>query len=358
MLTCQRGAEGAVKHELAARYPHLRLSFSRPGFLTFKLPAEHSLPDDFALASVFARTNVFSLGRAEGDDDQLRAATAWAKVADLEIAAVHVWQRDLAEPGAQGYEPAPTELADAVHRQLLSARPPGARGTEPPADQHEPLAKGMLVLDCILVEPAEWWCGFHRTGRGASRTPGGLRRYELPPTAVSRAYLKMVEGLRWSRLPVRSGQVVVEIGSAPGGSSQALLDRGLRVIGVDPAAMHPDVLAQPNFRHLQLRGAEIPKRELREVRWLTADLNVAPQYTLDTVESIVTNARVNIRGLLLTLKLLDWSLAAELPAYLERIRGWGFADVRARQLQMNRQEVCVAALRRAPRDYSRRSAPA
>ena len=54
----------------------------------------------------------------------------------------------------------------------------------------------------------------------------------------------------------------------------------------------------------------------------------------------------HIRGLLLTLKLIEWDLAAEIPAYLNRIRSWGYPKVAARQLQHNRQEICVAARRK------------
>ena len=72
-------------------------------------------------------------------------------------------------------------------------------------------------------------------------------------------------------------------------------------------------------------------------------MNVAPQYTLDAVESIVTHEAVRIAGLLLTLKLPDWSLVAEIPSYLARIRSWGYAEVAARQLHHNRHEFCVAA---------------
>ena len=54
------------------------------------------------------------------------------------------------------------------------------------------------------------------------------------------------------------------------------------------------------------------RREFRGVKVLAADINVAPNYTLDTVETIVTHPEVRIRGLLLTLKLLDWKLADEL----------------------------------------------
>ena len=134
----------------------------------------------------------------------------------------------------------------------------------------------------------------------------------------------------------------------PGGSCQALLHRGLLVAGIDPAAMHPTLLAHPRFVHIRKRAADVRRRDFRQVRWLVADMNVAPTFTLDAAEAIVGHRQVNIRGLLLTLKLLDWKLAEQVPDYLARVRSWGFPYVRARQLQFNRQEICVAAFRRKP----------
>jgi 23S rRNA (cytidine2498-2'-O)-methyltransferase len=153
----------------------------------------------------------------------------------------------------------------------------------------------------------------------------------------------MQEALAWSQLPIRAGDHVVEIGCSPGGASQALLTHGLRVTGIDPADVEPAVLAHPRFTHLRMRGADVRRREFRDVRWLVADMNVAPSYTLTTVEQIVTHPTVNIAGLLITLKLLDWHLADEIPAYLDRVRSWGYQQVAGRQLAHNRQEICVAA---------------
>ena len=68
--------------------------------------------------------------------------------------------------------------------------------------------------------------------------------------------------------------------------------------------------------------------------------------TLDTVEAIVNAPDVRLEGLVLTLKLTDPRLAAELPAFHKRIRGWGYQHVRARQLAFDRQEVCVVATER------------
>ena len=155
----------------------------------------------------------------------------------------------------------------------------------------------------------------------------------------------MQEALEWSALPMATGDVCLELGCAPGGSSQAMLDCGLEVIGVDPAEVDPVVLSHPHFTHLRRRSSEVPRKRLKGVHWLAADMNVAPAYTLDAVEALVTHPNASVRGMILTLKLADWNLVEALPAYLERIRGWGYRDIRTRQLAFNRQEICVVALR-------------
>lgn len=344
LITCQVGAERALKSELAREWPQFKFAYSRPGFLTFKLPDDLELSLNFNLRSVFARGWAFSLGKADGDSPQQRAAAVRRLAGDRPIQRLHVWPRDTAAPGEHGYEPGLTEDSDAaeaaIRHEFADCATLSARR----------LARaGELTLDCVLVQPDEWWVGLHAARGWASRRPGGLSRWKLPETAVSRAYLKMIESLAWSRLPTEPDQLWCEIGCAPGGSCQALLDRGLRVMGIDPAAMHPRVLEHANFSHVRKRGVDVRRREFARVRCLAADMNVAPTYTLDTVEDIVRRPQLNIRGLLLTLKLLDWNLADQIPEYLARVRGWGYPYVRARQLQHNRQEICVAALRRKPR---------
>ncbi|HEX4128549.1 MAG TPA: SAM-dependent methyltransferase [Pirellulales bacterium] len=338
-LTCQVGAEGAVKGELARRWPEFRFSYSRPGFLTFKLPANHELPDDFDLQSIFTRAHAFSLGRVTGESHEALSAATWQLVGARRFQHLHVWPRDALPAGEHGYEPGFTDHSRAAEAALRT------QCQFPLTPSALPTPSSQVVLDVVLVSEHEWFVGHHRTRTGTSRWPGGMRNTPLPADAVSRAWLKMDEALRWSGLPVRRGQTVAEIGCAPGGSCQSLLERGLIVTGIDPAVVDERLLAHPRFTHIRKRGSEVPRRMFAATRWLAADMNVAPEYTLDTVEAIVTHRQVRIRGLLLTLKLPDWSLAAEVPKYLDRIRSWGFAKVRARQLQHNRQEICVAALR-------------
>ncbi len=340
---CQHGAEDALKAELAKSWPEWRLSYSRPGFVTWKLPENGKLAPDFDIRSVFARTHGFSLGKLTGDLANELAKGVWPLVAELPVDHIHVWQRDEEVPGVRGFEPGRTALADEVAALIRDAQP------EPTGERRLPINRtarsGEAVLDCVLVDPNEWWVGWHRASTLPTRWPGGVPLIETESEIISRAYLKLAEALRWSQLPMAKGDLCAEIGSAPGGAAQLLLERGMYVLGIDPAEMDEAILENPAFAHLRARASEVKRSEFARVRWLLADANVAPDFTLDAVEAIVAHDDTHVRGLLLTLKLPEWDLASRIPAYLDRVRSWGYKYVRARQLAFNRQEICVCALK-------------
>jgi len=338
-VVAQQGTERPLKNEIAREHPELKFAFSRPGFVTFRLPDEPRR--DFALRSVFARTWGYSLGKVGGGDDTQLAREAWRLVGeqlpDEPIRHVHVWQRDRALPGDEGYDGAPDELARSLGALLVANRPernePAAVNATAKADE--------LVLDCALVERQEWWLGWHRAASPETRWPGGVPPIALPTRLISRAYLKIVEALEWSELPIRPGDRCVEIGSSPGGSCLALLERRLLVTGIDPAEMDAEVLAHPNFTHVRARAKDVKRSVFRECRWLVMDANVAPNYTLDTLDGVLTHGAARPEGLVLTLKLTDPALAEKLPSIAERLRRYGYRRVRMRQLAFNRQEICA-----------------
>lgn len=347
--TCQAGAEQALKAEASARHG-LRLAFSRPGFVTFKGDAPFTLAQTLPRMT-FARTVGLSLGRATGCDSlsglcgQVFGHQSVVRLlAEHAPLTPHVWRRDVDVPGTHGLRPGRDEVSRLVARELLTFAPAGALW---PRDAPNRNALNGVVLDVAVVEPQEWWFGAHVVRSRTDRWPGGAPSIALPPHAVSRAYLKMREALLWSGLPMRPEDEWVEVGCSPGGACQALLDAGMRVIGIDPAEVPPELLAHENFRHIRARAAEAPRRLLAGARWLAADMNAAPKFTLDAVEPIVGDRRSRVRGLVLTLKLADWSLAApdRLNECVERVRGWGYRDVRLRQLAFNRRELCLVALR-------------
>lgn len=353
---CQYGAEDALKAEIANTWPDWRLSFSRRGFVTWKLPDDNKLSPDFDLRSVFARTYGFSLGKAAGEMAAELSKQVWPLVGELPVDHIHAWQRDTAVPGNRGFEPGRTPLADEAAAQVLSERPNSSDAKSLPINRTA--RSGEAVLDCVLVEPNEWWIGWHRACSMATRWPGGVPVIETETEMISRAYLKLAEALRWSQLPMVKGDLCAEIGSAPGGAAQLLLERGMYVLGVDPAEMDELVLGDEKFAHIRARASDVKRSEFASVRWLFADAIVDPKYTLDLVDEIVTHEETHIRGLVLTLKLADWELASEISKYVDRVRSWGFKYVKARQLAFNRQEICVCALKhRNMRRFKPKSRP-
>ena len=341
-VACQAGAEKALKQDLATHHPELAFAFSRPGFVTFKIDDER-FDAQQPLQSPFARTWGSSVGSIREVEDLEKIVAIFPDKAWKHL---HIWKRDPHVPGDRQYEP--FHLPESVELgQRIRESVDG--GPLKDAAINRTARNGDLVADLILVEPEHWFVGWHKASAIATRWPGGVPPIRRPDDMVSRAHLKIQEALRWSRIPLAEGDVCVELGSSPGGSVQCLLEKGLRVIGIDPAIMDERVLNHANFTHVRARAADLKRKEFAGVRWLFADANIAPDNTLEAVEHIVTNRRVSIEGMLLTLKLLDWEMAGQLDDYLQRIREWGYRHVRCRQLAFNRREVCVFAIRNKAR---------
>ncbi|MBX3422681.1 MAG: SAM-dependent methyltransferase [Pirellulaceae bacterium] len=343
-LVCQPGTEAVLKREFASPSHDYRLAFSRPGLLTLK--ANEGRPGQpLALpAHPLIRRAGWVLGQIRGGIAQpmlervLELATAHG-LADSQTD-MHVFQRDSNLPGHGGFEPGITPLAEEIAHQLGKIWPVAVA-------VNGDCVIGQQILNVIIVEPDYWIVGQHTACDTIDCWPGGVARIIEPELMVSRAYLKMAEAIRWSQLSLQAGDAIVEIGSAPGGATQCLLDMGLRVTGVDPAEMDPSILEHPRFTHWRSKAAGVKRRGYREFRWLAADANVAPNYTLDLVEDIVNYPTSRLEGLLLTLKLPSFDLLEHLEDYVKRIRSWHMERVQVRQLAHNRRELCVVAARKA-----------
>lgn len=333
--TCQAGAEGALKNEMARERPGYRFAYSRPGFVTFK---GEDFGADLRLSSVFAREYGISLAKATAPEDVLEFARELAPGGNFPR--LHVWERDRHAPGEEpmGFEAG--KLAAAARASILAAA--AARGMAFSGDG--PVQDGELVLDAVVVEENEWWLGVHLHSPDHPGDPGGVPPIELPADAPSRAYLKIEEALLRSRAPVRKGDTAVEIGSAPGGASYALLKRGVNVVGVDPAAMNPKVfqVKEASFRHLQQGVATVRREDLPDsVQWLLLDVNLNPGLTFTEIERIVPWLKDSLLGVFLTVKLNHWKIADRIPDILARAKEMGLQKARAKQLYYNRREFLL-----------------
>lgn len=338
-VTCQAGSESLCKAEIAAAQPDWKFSFSKRGFLTFKLPEGNQVDPKFVLKSTFARSYGWSSSNHKSDDAiELVKQIAQDKILQ-QAQHLHVWQRDSSVPGNRGFEPGQSALASEVGSLVLGQMPGDSKPLLNRRAQPDD-----LVFDIALVEPNWWWLGWHRVGTTFQRWPGGVPMFEMEDK-VSRAYYKLKEALLWAGIVIRPEDVCVEIGSSPGGAAQLMLEMGAKVIAVDPAELDEEVAKHPQLTYIRKRGREVRKREFSSARWLVADMNVAPKFTLDTIEDIVTNAQVNVSGVVLTLKLLEKSVASDIDQFRQRVSQWGFQLVKTRQLAFNRQEFCLVGLK-------------
>jgi len=339
-VICQNGGEAATKLELINAYPSLKLAFSRPGFITFKVE-DSVIPERFALRSTLVRTSGWSIGKVSGEDANELVGQI-SKVEKLAQANhIHVWQRDPTIPGRNGFEPGVSTLASEVgnlfgETEIVKQNSILVNRIAKPDD---------LVFDVIMVEPTEWWYGYHFAQTVAQRWPGGVPLIDTTVETYSRAYFKLKEALLWSGITIQPGDVCAEIGSAPGGASQLLLEMEAKVIGIDPAEMEPGVMEHENFTFIRRRSSEVKKRDLRDVNWLLADVNAAPKFTFDAITEIVESQFVNVKGVILTIKLLERKLITEIPALIEQLKTLGFQVVKSRQLAFNRNEFCMVGVK-------------
>lgn len=317
--TCRAGSEATLKREVASRHGSwLTPAFMRPQLITWK--SRTPLRDDFVLDAAFATVTGFSAGMA-------RSAAEVTEKALVRPSTIHVFPRVVEEDGIPAAE---WQRMDEVHASIL---------TQITLDPASP-----WVLDVILgAETEPWFLGLHRRVAGSHPHPGALPRLSLPAKAPSRAWLKMEQALAWLGLDT-PGKLekctALELGSAPGGASWALLNRGMNVIGVDTATMAPDVVDHPHFQHLRLPAGDLPRAALpTEIDLLTSDMNLHPGLVLRYVECLT--ALTQPRWLILTLKMNDAEVESQIPALLQQLRRFAPGEVFARQLHANRREITV-----------------
>jgi len=324
---CQPGAEAALRGRFAELLPACTPGAWRRGVATFRIgPPGCDPPDDVASDLVFARTVIRSLGQVTGETPAAAAASVRALVGAAAWDDLHVWPRDLraALPIA--------EVRAEVAAACGIARASSA-GTCP----------GDLVLDVVLDSATRWWVGWHRANLPPSTWPGGIYPGVLAADKVSRAWLKLDEALATFALLPEPGERAIELGAAPGGACQRLLEAGLEVVGVDAALVDERVAAHPRFTQWRMRARDVQLKRFARCDWLLTDMNIDPRSTMAALGRVLAVAAARPRGIVATLKLPDWSRAAEVPGWLAEFRAWGYAPV-ARQLSTAGREVCVVAV--------------
>ena len=311
------GSEKALKLEVETMGLGWRLSYQRRGFVTFKADAPFSL-DSLEVELACARRLCLSLGKSATREE------AVAKLGGVSI--VH-------------------------HARYHERKMQGVAGDLTPP------SSGQLVGTVVELSESEFWSGFHRHAPFLSPAPAGDSGVVMTEHSPSRAWLKLEEATRFFGLDFTNKDIVVELGCAPGGVVLALLDRGVPVIGVDPAKMAEVVMAsaianredaprdKPWFYHCRKPAALTSKRDLGQgVTWFMSDMNQSPEVVLKECGRFCKMAP-SIRGVLITLKLTDMLQVADKEGWCAALREMGFQTIRLQQLSVHHKEFALLAMR-------------
>lgn len=338
---CNAGSEAVLKAEVTTRLAKLlRPAFMRPQLITWK--SDRPLDARFRLESIFARVSGLSVGKATTEEE---VATLVASTLGTKPLHLHVFPRVVPENGLLPEEWAPMDAAS--ERIAGHLRAAGVEVHEPGIPR-----PGERVLDVILDDDpkSRFFVGVHRHERENLPGVGGLPRLALTQDAPSRAWLKLEQALIFAGLDAPGalkGKVALELGCAPGGSTLALLQRGVSVFGVDAGKMDERVtdFEPPDgarFVHYEMSADDLPAALLpQKVDILLSDVNASPKAVIPILERY--QERLKAPLLILTLKLNDRLTVTRVPEFLRRIRAFAPAPLRVIQLPANRSEFCVVA---------------
>lgn len=127
---------------------------------------------------------------------------------------------------------------------------------------------------------------FHDFGRAfVSREiwSGGQKRMADDPKAPSRSYLKVEEAYGIVGCEPGSGELVADLGAAPGGWSYSAARRGARVVAIDNGPLKGGALGHPEIEHRR-EDAFVFQPEGSEVfDWLFCDLVEDPHHVLHAI---------------------------------------------------------------------------
>lgn len=323
---CNSGAEKALKLEVASMELPWRFSYQKKGFVAFKADTSIGTFNEVSLNEqvAFARRICLSLGKAPT-----------AQAAENLICQ------------AVGKMPLIHRARYFDHRMEGLNTVPGMLPEQPEI--------GECIGTVVELGSDEFFAGLHIHTSDISPYPAGDSGIIMPEKSPSRAWLKLEEAVRFFNLSLTKRDVVVEVGCAPGGVVLALLERGIPVIGVDPARMADVVTAyqipdryntpaaKPWLYHCRKPAALVGKKDLGQgVTWFMSDMNQSPEIIIKECIRFVSMSP-GIRNALMTLKLTDLSQVVEKNKWFEMLKSGGFKKMRLQSLSVNHRELALFA---------------
>jgi 23S rRNA (cytidine2498-2'-O)-methyltransferase len=133
----------------------------------------------------------------------------------------------------------------------------------------EDIKKPQVVVS-ILCTMYKGYIGISTAEENLSGWPGGARHFAQTSEQISRAEFKLLEALEYFGISLEPGKRVLDLGAAPGGWTQLLLEAHMQVIAVDPAKLDTRLARRQGLEHYRGYAEDyieeaIRKREMFDV---------------------------------------------------------------------------------------------
>lgn len=301
--------EDLLKKEVELFFPELRLSYSRPCFLTFK-GSTQVRERVFNRQWYFARRAGESLERTNSEQIEGKIKD-WVNKG--EFGKAHIWNANLT--------------------QYKSTDLPQIPELDSQSD---------MILDIIKVRTDEFWLGQHRAAKALSPFAGGDPQIQIPENSSSRAYLKWAEIFAHFPELSKVKATIVELGAAPGGGSQFLVEESFKVIAVDPGLMKYE-----GAEYLQMSVQDISRNTISRpdsVIGMAVDMNLSPlQSAKETLR--VQSYFPELKWIIINLKMTKVELIDAIRKIERQFRDSLFPHIHFLSLPSHKREVMLIAFR-------------
>jgi 23S rRNA (cytidine2498-2'-O)-methyltransferase len=262
---------------------------------------------------------------AQGDGVDIEMLLVWTQ----ELTGLRSGQRVAVQVRKQ--EGAKLAYAAADVRFALQAALVQRFGVEPVVREADRIVSVYLARDRL-------YAGVSRPEENLSDWAGGAVRFQREEEQISRAKFKLLEAEQRLGLELASHRNALDIGAAPGGWTSLLLERGLRVTAVDPAALHPSLLAERQLTFLRKNASEV-RFAPDSFDLLVCDMSWSPKQMGKLVSDLLYALRPGGTAVI-TVKLMHGKAFQTVRELMATFAG-KLELVKAKQLFHNRDELTL-----------------
>lgn len=217
------------------------------------------------------------------------------------------------------------QLKQAMEEALLRAE------AEPVLQQPDLIIALFAHLDEMLI-------GFGTVQEMGTDWPGGAIRFQREEGQISRAKFKLLEAEKVFGLDYSNYHAAIDVGAAPGGWTSLLLERGLKVTAIDPAALDERIANHPALTHLKMNASAV-KLPNASHDLLVCDMSWSPLEMSKLILQLKSALKPHSFAIV-TVKLMHKKGMQSIREVKERLSS-AFTILAAKQLFHNREEITL-----------------